>query len=282
VTILLALSVLNRQYRLVQSYHQIDKLASQRASELELAQKELLHGQKMKALGTLAAGIAHDFNNLLSIIRLSNDVIGRDAATNSSVREEVESIENAVQQGRAVVRSMLGYSRKAADQPCLYTPGDVLADTVALLSKQFLGGIVLTMDVDRATPQVWGAPSRLEQILLNLIVNAAEAMNGHGRLFIAAKNRPSLPDESLVLRPRPGQEYVEFSVSDSGPGIAPEIFPRIFEPFFTTKIVGTSPGTGLGLSTVYTIAQQDGLGLAVKTEQGVGTTFRVWIPVLRT
>jgi signal transduction histidine kinase len=232
----------------------------------------------MKALGTLAAGIAHDFNNLLSVIRLSNDVIAEEAGDRSGVRDEVASIENAVQQGRAVVRSMLGYSREAADRPCSYSVGDVLADSVGLLSKQFLSGIVLTIDVDRATPEVWGAPSRLEQILLNLIVNAAEAMKGRGRLLIAVKSKELSPTESLALRPRPAVGYVEVSVKDSGPGIAPETLPRIFEPFFTTKTVGTSPGTGLGLSTVYTIAREDGVGLAVETKVGEGTTFRILIP----
>jgi signal transduction histidine kinase len=275
----LAFFVLRRQKRLVAGYLGMNELALQRARELEVAQRELLHSEKMKALGTLAAGIAHDFNNLLSIIRLSNDVIGRDAATNSSVREEVESIENAVQQGRAVVRSMLGYSREAADKPCLYAVGDVLADTVALLSKQFLGGIVLTMDVDRAIPKVWGAPSRLEQILLNLIVNATEAMKGQGRLLISVRRRTSPVEGSLTLQPKGASEYVEVSVTDSGPGISSEVLPRIFEPFYTTKTVGTSPGTGLGLSTVYTIAQQDGLGLAVLTTMGKGTTFRLWLPI---
>ena len=278
LTLLLAISVLKRQYKLVQSYGQLDDLATQRAGELEVAQRELLHSQKMKALGTLAAGIAHDFNNLLSVIRLSNDVIGRDAGHEPGVREEVESIENAVQQGRSVARSMLGYSRDAADKPAFYSVGDVVADTVSLLSKQFLGGIMLTLDANRATPKVWGAPSRLEQVLLNLIVNAAEAMKGQGQLTIQARALDRLPDASLVLRPRLAREVVEVSVKDSGPGIPGDILPRIFEPFFTTKTLGASPGTGLGLSTVYAIAQQDGFGLAVETGAGQGTTFRILIP----
>jgi signal transduction histidine kinase len=278
LAVFLAFSVLNRQRKLVQSYRQVDELAMERSRDLDVAQAELIQSQKMKALGTLAAGIAHDFNNLLSVIRLSNDVIGQDAGNKPSVREEVQSIENAVQQGRAVVRSMLGYSREAADKPCSYSVGDVLADSVGLLSKQFLSGVVLTIDVDRATPQVWGAPSRLEQMLLNLIVNAAEAMKGRGRLLITVKSKLLSPAESLSLRPRPAANYAEVSITDSGPGIAPQTLPRIFEPFFTTKTVGTSPGTGLGLSTVYTIAREDGVGLAVETKVGQGTTFRILIP----
>jgi signal transduction histidine kinase len=116
LAMLLAFSVLNRHRKLVESYRHVDELANQRRRALEAAQKELMHGEKMKALGTLAAGIAHDFNNLLSVIRLSNDVIGQEAKKMPGVQEEVQSIENAVQQGRAVVRSMLGYSRDAGDE----------------------------------------------------------------------------------------------------------------------------------------------------------------------
>ncbi len=269
----MALLMLRRQKRLV-------GLALQRARALEAMHRELAHSDKMKALGTLAAGIAHDFNNLLSVIRLSNDVIGQESGNNASMREEIQSIENAVQQGRSVVRSMLGYSREPGNTPRPYVAGDVVADTVALLSKQFLRGIVLELDVDHATPQIWGAPDRLEQILLNLIVNAAEAMNGHGRLLLAVKTRLPAERDSLVLRPWSAEQYVQVSISDSGPGIAPEALPRVFEPFFTTKTLRTSPGTGLGLSTVYTIAQQEGFGLGVHTAQGERTTFLVWIPVL--
>jgi signal transduction histidine kinase len=278
LAICLAIFVLRRHQSLVVSYQRLDELASQRAHVLEAAQRDLLYSDKMKALGTLAAGIAHDFNNLLSVIRLSNDVIGREAGNEPSVREEVDSIENAVQQGRAVVRSMLGYSSQAADRPCVFAVGDVVADTVSLLSKQFLGGILLTLDVERIIPKVHGVPSRLEQILLNLVVNAAEAMNGRGKLFVGVHARPIAPGE-LALRPRAAGQFVEVFVTDSGPGIAADVLPRIFEPFFTTKMVGAAVGTGLGLSTVYTIAQQDGLGLAVETAAGQGTTFRVYVPV---
>jgi signal transduction histidine kinase len=156
---------------------------------------------------------------------------------------------------------------------------DVVGDTVSLLSKQFLGGIVLTLDISSEIPKVQAIPSRLEQILLNLIVNSVEAMAGQGKLGVAAHNVNGSVG-GLVLNPRPAVAYVGVSVTDSGPGIASETLSRIFEPFFTTKNVGTSPGTGLGLSLVYTIAQQDGFGLGVESHQGKGTTFRVLVPVI--
>jgi signal transduction histidine kinase len=105
-------------------------------------------------------------------------------------------------------------------------------------------------------------------------------MKGHGQLTIQARTGKPLLEQTLVLRPVPAAHYVQVAVRDSGPGIAPGVRARIFEPFFTTKIMGTTPGTGLGLSTVYTIAQQDGLGLAMETVLEQGTTFQVWIPII--
>ncbi|MEO8426937.1 MAG: histidine kinase dimerization/phospho-acceptor domain-containing protein, partial [Verrucomicrobiota bacterium] len=219
VAVLLAILQLQRHRKLVESYERIDNLVAQRSRELEVAQSGLLQSQKMKALGTLAAGIAHDFNNLLSVIRLSNDFIRRSARSDPDVHEETESIENAVQQGKEVVRSMLGYSREEAANTGTFAVPDVIADTVALLSKQFLSGILLTLEVDRQCPVVQGSQSRLEQMLLNLLVNASEAMKGQGKLMISVRPIIISPETTFVLRPRPAANYVEVAVSDSGPGI---------------------------------------------------------------
>ena len=273
-----AMFALQRQRHLLRGYLQLDDLAEQRTQQLEAAQTEIIHSQKMKALGTLAAGIAHDFNNLLSVIRMSNQLTGQAAKGNTDIEENVAEVEQAVQQGKKVVRSMLGYSRDDADESGPFALPELVEDTVALLSKQFLSGIALTLELDRDTSLVRGFRSRLEQILLNLIVNAAEAMGGTGSLRVSVRGARAQA-ERLVLRAKESSSYVELAVMDSGPGIAPEILPRIFEPFFTTKHRGVVRGTGLGLSTVYSIAEQDGLGLAVETEPGRGTRFRVFIPV---
>ena len=277
LSICLAISVLSRQRKLMASYRQIDQLAVHRSQELERAQSELLHSEKMRALGTLAAGIAHDFNNLLSVIRMANQLVERAVKPVGVTKENTDAIERAVTEGQQIVRSMLGYSRASASESQSYSLNTLVSETVTLLSKQFLSGIVLTLELDPKTPQVMGHKVRLEQILLNLIVNAAEAMNGNGTLCVSL--RPNVDAGGCILVPRTTGPYIELAVSDSGPGIAPEILPRIFEPFFTTKTVGATPGAGLGLSTVYTIAQQDGLGLGVNTEIGHGSTFRVIVPV---
>lgn len=278
VVLACAVFIRQRQRQLLAAYMEIDHLAEEQKRQLTAAQAELIHSQKMKALGTLAAGIAHDFNNLLSVIRMSNQLTGTAAKDSPDIQENVNEVEQAVQQGKKLVRSMLGYSREEAGEQGPFGLPELVEDTVALLSKQFLSGIALTLELDRDTSLIRGSRNRLEQILLNLIVNAAEAMEDGGTLRICVRQINALPDR-LVLRPKDAGAYLELGVADSGPGIAPEILPRIFEPFYTTKHRGVTRGTGLGLSTVYTTSEQDQLGIAVETKPGAGTRFSIFIPV---
>ena len=270
--------VVHRQRQLFGAYVQVEHLAAERTGELHAAQTEMVHAQKMKALGTLAAGIAHDFNNLLSVIRMSNQLTGEETRGNPSVQENVGEIEQAVGQGKRVVRSMLGYSRESTGQDGAVALPELVEDTVALLTKQFLNGIALTLELDRDLPPVSVSRHGLEQIALNLIVNASEAMKGRGSLKISVRRGLSGGGLS-ILRPRASSQYVELVVADSGPGIDPAVLPRIFEPFFTTKDRGATRGTGLGLSTIYTMAEQDGFGISVKSEPGQGAEFRIIVPV---
>jgi signal transduction histidine kinase len=156
----------------------------------------------------------------------------------------------------------------------------VVENVVSLLSKEFLGGIALVLELERESPKVDLGRGTIEQILLNLVVNASEAMQGNGKLKIIARGRVSLPDGEYVLRPRLAQKFVELSVVDSGPGIAPEVKDHIFEPFFTTKRTGSKVGTGLGLSLVYSMAQQAEAGLMVKSTLGQGAAFTLLFPAV--
>lgn len=268
----------NRQRHLLGAYLELDQLAAARARELEVAQGEIVHSQKMKALGTLAAGIAHDFNNLLSVIRMSNQLARESTPDSSEVAENTAEVEQAVQQGKKLVRSMLGYSRTEVEGADPFQLADLVEDTVGLLSKQFLTGIMLTLDLERDLPPVRKSRNRLEQILLNLVLNSSEAMKGEGSLRLVVR-RGSTEARPFVLRPQPAHGYLELLVHDSGPGIPPEVLPRIFEPFFTTKNRGATRGTGLGLSMVYTIAEQDGLGVEVSSVAGQGTEFCIVVPI---
>lgn len=267
------------QRRMLAGYGRIEAVALEQREKLQIAQAELLHSQKMRALGTLSAGIAHDFNNLLSVIRLSNQLAAEETKPSGQACENMQAIESAVAQGETIVQSMLGYSRAAAESEAEFSVGAALSETVAMLGRKFLAGIVLKLQVEPDLPLARGARGRLEQMLLNLVVNAAEAMNGQGTLELAAR-LATAPAHGL-LRPAPAPNYIEVSVSDSGPGIPADVLPRVFEPFFTTKNAGATPGTGLGLSMVYTMAEQDGLGLDVETVQDRGTTFRLLIPTGR-
>ncbi len=274
---LFAFYSLRHHRRLIGAYAEVEAIAADNRRELKSAQSQLFHSEKMKALGTLAAGIAHDFNNLLSIIRMAGQLIQRELRPTGHAKQNLEDIEQAAVQGKSIVRSILGYSREPGDPNKPYSVNAVVGETLAMLSKQFLSGIVLTLELAPETPAVCGDKSRLEQILLNLIVNASEAMQGQGKMTLTV--RPRTDGRARILPPRPAAAYVELIVRDLGPGIPPEVLPRIFEPFFTTKQSGSEHGTGLGLTTVYSIAQQDRLGLDVETASGQGTSFRVLLPV---
>jgi signal transduction histidine kinase len=210
---------------------------------------------------------------------MSNKLIGRETKSLPDIQDNVADIEQAVIQGKSVVGSMLGYARTEDAAAGPTDLNSVVEETLALLSKEFLSGIALTLELERDTPKVNVSRGRLEQVLLNLVVNASEAMLGNGRLKITLCRRNLVPEKLYALRPRAAKEFVEMTVADSGPGIAPEIQLRLFEPFFTTKRSGSKAGTGLGLSLVYAIAQQDGLGLSVESEPDKGAKFTIVIPV---
>jgi signal transduction histidine kinase len=275
-TIGIGLYVLRYQRRLFAGYLETEALAARRQSELQQTQTALQHSEKMKALGTLSAGIAHDFNNLLSIIRLSNELIEEEVKPQGVTKDNFDAIHHAVQRGRGIVNSMLGYARDDG-QVRQFTTSELLSEAVALLGKSFLGGLVLEVEVAPGTPPLFARKGRVEQMLFNLIVNAAEAMRGQGTISLQARSlREPGP---CLLPPAPANGFVELGVQDTGPGIPPDVIPRIFEPFFTTKTMGSRRGTGLGLSMLYTMAREDGIGVAVTTQLGKGTTFRLLLPL---
>ena len=276
----IGLYTLRYHQKMVRSYEEVETMVAQRNRELRVAQVELMHSQKMKAMGTLAAGIAHDFNNLLSVIRMGNQMQRRDDISGEDKAESGLAVERAVEQGKKVVRSMLGYSREPAGGREVFSVPQLVDEVVLLLSKQFLGGLTLTLELNRDTPAVAGIRGRLEQILLNLLVNAAEAMDGKGRLLIRVREVEEINrNGTLLLRPKPASRYVELVVGDNGTGIEPGIQERIFEPFFSTKPQSSSSGTGLGLSLVHSLAEQEGMGIGLSSKAGKGSTFTILIPV---
>lgn len=278
VALFFAALALNRHRRLRHSYAEVERQVADRTRELELAYRELLHSQKMNALGALSAGIAHDFNNILSIIKGSAQIIEDNLDNEPKVRTRLDRIKTVVQQGAGIVEAMLGFSRNsdAHAPPC--DVNGVVNDTVKLLGEGFLREVDVRIDAAEDLPAIPLARDFVQQVLLNFIFNAAESMSGQRRITVTTRRLASLPAE-LVLLPARADCHIAITVTDCGCGIAPENLSRIFEPFFTTKAMSARRGTGLGLSMVYELAKKMEAGLAVQSTVGAGSSFTLLLPV---
>ena len=233
--------------------------------------------QKMEAIGQLAGGVAHDFNNILAAIQIQSDLLKMDVLS-SGQTELVEGISASIQRATDLTRQLLLFSRREVFQPGNLELNEVIATTTKML-KRMLGETIEMQLKLAATPLFLHADAgMLDQVLMNLCVNARDAMPNGGRVIIetAGVELDELAVAQSVLA-RPGS-FVRLTVSDNGSGIAPEILPKIFEPFFTSKPVGK--GTGLGLATVFGIIQQHQGWINVYSEVGQGTTFRIYLPRL--
>lgn len=268
----------NRHRRLVCSYAVVEQKVAERTRELEIATRELMHSQKMNALGTLAAGIAHDFNNILSIIKGSAQIIEDNPGNPEKIRTRVDRIKTVVQQGAEIVEAMLGFSRGPDTAAAQCDVNAAVADTLKLLGDRFLREVEVKFERAGELPELGVPREFIQQILLNFIFNAVEAMSvGPRRIALTTRRADKLPPD-IFLAPGPAAAYVLVSVADCGTGIAPEILHRIFEPFFTTKALSTRRGTGLGLSMAYELAKKMQAGLAVQSVVGRGSTFTLILP----
>jgi signal transduction histidine kinase len=262
----------NRHQRLLHSYAEVEKKVAERTRELEIAHLELVHSQKMTALGTLAAGIAHDFNNILSIIQGSAQIIEDNLENAQKVRTRVDRIKTVVEQGAGIVKAMLGFSRDSGQVSAQCDINAVVENTIKLLGDRFLREVQVTFDPAPSLPTLAAPKDFIQQMLLNFIFNAAESMNGRKRIILATGLVDKLP-ANLVLAPAKAETYVTIAVRDFGCGIPPANLPRIFEPFFTTKALSARRGTGLGLSMVYQLAGKMEAGLTVESALDKGSTF---------
>ena len=244
-------------------------------SQQHSLEAQLRHAQKMEAVGRLAGGIAHDFNNLLTAI-LANAELALGALPDGAVRDDVTAIRQTAQRAAALTHQLLAFSRKQVTTPRLVALNSLVEETERMLRRTLAENIDLDLDLTPLPVTVKADPSQLEQVLLNLAVNAGDAMPAGGTLTL--RTQATVVDEAFAARHRglvPG-EYVTLAVEDTGVGIPAELQSRIFEPFFTTKDVDR--GTGLGLATVYGIAKQYGGYVMVSSEVGRGATFTVFLP----
>ncbi|HYH82159.1 MAG TPA: PAS domain S-box protein, partial [Longimicrobium sp.] len=240
------------------------------------AEAQLLQAQKMEAVGRLAGGIAHDFNNLLTVIGGNVQLLLADTPGGDPARADLEETERAVQRAAGLTRQLLAFSRRQVMQPRTVDLAVLVGDLQRLLLRVIGEDVELRVQVSAEVWPVRADPGQLEQVLMNLAVNARDAMPAGGVLRIAARNAVGPGELPVGLRAMGTGEYVVLEVSDSGVGMDAATLARVFEPFYTTKPEGK--GTGLGLSTVYGIVSQSGGAVWLDSAPGLGTTAWIGLP----
>ncbi|MGV3772592.1 MAG: ATP-binding protein [Verrucomicrobiales bacterium] len=267
----------NRHLQLKKSYAAVEKIVAQRTSELEKANQELLMTEKMRAIGTMSAGIAHDFNNILSIIKGSAQIIEANVEDRDKIKTRVNRINMVVEQGSSIVKAMLGIGRMDEKNLAPCNIADLLEEAIRLVSDRFPEAIRFKVEVPFQMEMVTCSREVLNQMLLNLLLNAADAVGAQGEIIVSARFHHKLPRD-LFLEPAPKGPWLELAVRDDGSGISGENLSRIFEPFFTTKALSSRRGTGLGLSMVYELAKGMNYGLRVESKPKEGSRFSIFVP----
>jgi two-component system cell cycle sensor histidine kinase/response regulator CckA len=247
------------------------------AAALAESQQRLRQAQKLEAVGRLAAGVAHDFNNLLAAILSYAELVLRGLPPDSAQRADVEEIKRVADRAAGIVRQLLAFSRRQVSGRDALNLNQVVHEGMSVL--RHLVGRSITIH-PKYHPTLWsiaGDQNQLEQVLINLTLNARDAMAGGGTLTIATSN-VIISEPGLQMPKAPGQ-YVRLDVIDTGEGIPPDVLPQIFEPFFTTKDV--DKGTGLGLASVYGIVDDTGGEIFVDSQPGRGARFTMYFPRLQ-
>lgn len=237
----------------------------------------LAQAQKMEAVGQLAGGVAHDFNNLLQVISGYTDMTIEDLDSGHDVRPHLQEVVKASDRARRLVEQLLAYSRRQATRPEAIDLADLLDKEMQMVRRVIGEHISLHVKSEDGLPVVHADPHQIEQALLNLCINARDAMSEGGRLTLGLRAVEFDAEYCATHRWARAGHYVCVEVADTGCGMPPEVRDRVFEPFFTTKEMGK--GTGLGLSTVYGIAKQNNGFIHVYSEPGQGTAFRLYLPV---
>src|SRR5437660_9085691 len=245
-------------------------------TEKRVLEDQFRQAQKMEAVGRLAGGVAHDFNNLLLVISGYTEVLLEHLDPNNMLHHKAEAIQQAADRATTLTRQLLAFSRKQLLELKVVDLNTIVSDMERLLSPLIGENIELTTRLAPGVGHTRADAGQIEQVIMDLVVNAKDAMPNGGKIIIQTANESldgDLPRECSYIQPGP---YVMLSIEDNGHGMDKETQSRIFEPFFTTKEKGK--GTGLGLSTVYGIIKQSGGYVLAQSEVGRGTTFRIYLP----
>jgi len=251
--------------------------AEEAVAALREREEQLRQAQKIEAIGRLAGGVAHDFNNVLTAIMGYTDLLLDDFRSDDPRRQDLGEIKKAAERAAALTRQLLAFSRKQVLQPVLLDLNAIAAGVEKLLRRLIGDEVEFVLEAAPDLGRVVADPGQIEQVLVNLAVNARDAMPEGGRLTVATRNVDIDADVARRYPPMTPGRYVSLRVSDSGEGIPPDIIPHIFEPFFTTKPQGK--GTGLGLATVYGIVKQSEGFIFAENAPGGGATFVVYLPL---
>ncbi len=253
----------------------LEELVEARTHELEQSQAALWQAQKLEAVGQLTGGVAHDFNNLLQVISGNLELLSSRLEPDSDNRRFLQAARNAVERGARLSSQLLAFARRQTLQPQVFTLHRLLNDMSDLLRRAVGEAVEVELDCEKGLWNLFVDPYQLENVILNLAINARDAMSGSGRLRLAARNISLAAEHAAQLELAAG-DYLEITLSDTGAGISPELIERVFEPFYTTKPAGR--GTGLGLSMAYGFIKQSGGHLLLESTVGEGTTVRLYLP----
>ena len=250
--------------------------AVQDITQIKQLEQQLSQAQKMEAIGQLAGGIAHDFNNLLTVILGNTELLLDPTTPIEALRENAEQIHNAMKRAAALTRQLLAFSRQQVLEPRQLNINTVVNELHQLLHRLIGEGIDIVTQLARDVGSVHADPSQIEQVIMNLVVNARDAMPYGGTLAIRTSNVVFDDADTLAQRGVGRGRYVKLAISDTGMGMDAQTRARIFEPFFTTKAPGK--GTGLGLATVHGIVAQSRGAITVESAPNQGSTFAIYLP----
>lgn len=255
--------------------HTLESKVTERTRELLAAKAEVAQGEKLASIGVLASGIAHELNNPLTGVLTFTSLMRKKAADGSEDAADLDLVIRETKRCASIIRRLLDFAREKVPVKGFFDLNLVIEDTVRFVERPAsLQQIEITTALDPALPQVWGDADLIKQVILNLLVNAQQAIEGKGRIKVASRLYPGMASDKPGVDNLP---MVEISVTDTGCGIPPANLERIFEPFFTSKEVGK--GTGLGLSVSYGIVKAHGGKINVESVVGEGTTFHVLLPI---